>query len=84
MNTEVEELRFNVKTMWGRLSSLPARRTFESGLGATRKSPQLADKNVCPTQAVWEHRRPTSELGLIPLPSTFADVHRSPPEATRR
>jgi len=37
--------------MWGRLSSLPVRRTFQSGFGATGKSPQLADKNVCPTQA---------------------------------
>ena len=36
--------------MWGRLSSLPVHRTFQSGLGATGKSPQLADKNVCPTQ----------------------------------
>ena len=41
---------------WGRLSSLPVRRTFQSGLGATRKSPQLADKNVCPTQAALRHR----------------------------
>ena len=35
------------QTMWGRLSSLPGPRTFQSGLGATGKSPQLADKNVC-------------------------------------
>jgi hypothetical protein len=31
-------------------SSLPVRRTFQSGLGVTGKSPQLADNNVCPTQ----------------------------------
>jgi hypothetical protein len=37
--------------MWGRLSSLPVRRTFQSGLEATGKSPQLADKNVCPMKS---------------------------------
>ena len=86
MNTEVEELRSNGKTMWGRLPRVPVRRTFQSGLGATGKSPQLADMNVCPTEAALERRWPTSELGLIPMPSNSigADVHRSAPGAIRR
>ena len=38
--------------MWGGLSSQPVRGTFQFGLGATRKSPRLADKNVCPRRQV--------------------------------
>ena len=55
--------------MWGRLSSLSVRRTFQSGLGATRKQPQLADKNVCPTQAALQCCWPTSEFRMIASPS---------------
>jgi hypothetical protein len=42
----------------GRLSSLPVRRTFQSG--ATRKSPQLADKDIC--HAALRHGWPISEF----------------------
>jgi len=52
--------------MWGRLSSLPVRRTFQPGLGATGKSPRLADNNVCPTQATLLHRWRTSEFKIMP------------------
>jgi hypothetical protein len=52
--------------MWGRLFSLPVRRTFQSGLGATGRPPQLADKKVCPTQAGLQSRWQTSAFRFPP------------------
>jgi len=48
--------------MWGTRSSLPVHRTFQSGIGATGKLPQLADKNVCATQAAFG--MPLAKFGI--------------------
>jgi hypothetical protein len=50
--------------MWGRLSSLPVRRTFQSGLGRLESRPNW-QTNVCPTPAVLRYRWPTSEFRVI-------------------
>jgi hypothetical protein len=47
----------------GQTFQLPVRQTFQSGLWCDRKSPQLANKNVCPT--VFSQRRKPSSAGWL-------------------